>query len=233
MQDDRIARLSRLQAQSGLAVGVFLVAHLIALVASSFGPGIYDAVQGVTRRVYTFWPVELALLGCLALHLSIGLRLAWRRRKAGGAKHRPPLRLRLHRYAAYFLTLVIVGHIAATRLPDLLEGAKPGFTGLSFTLWHLPLIFYPYYFLLALAGLYHLLHGTTLALGRLDRPLPGPLRKRGVFWTAVAISSVACVLGWLSLGGHLYEIPDPRVSKYAKVLEAWGYFGQGATNPTP
>jgi len=58
--------------------------------------------------------LELALIGTLLTHITSGvLRMRTRR----GTKAQPALRLRLHRYAGYFLAIFVFGHIGATRVP--------------------------------------------------------------------------------------------------------------------
>jgi succinate dehydrogenase/fumarate reductase cytochrome b subunit len=225
--------MRRLQAGSGLALAAFLFFHLLALVASAFGPGLYDAVQTRTRLAYTWWPIELGLLLALSLHLGIGLHVAVKRRRSGIAEwRRAPTRVRWQRYTAYFLALVMVGHIAATRLPELMYGTAPGFAGVNFTMWYLPLLFYPYYLALALAGLFHMVNGAVVALGRLGRPLPANWRSGRTFWGLVVSLALACALGWASLGGHLYEIEDPRRSDYGCLGEELGLVEFGTTLST-
>ena len=129
--------------------------------------------------------------------------------------------MRLHRISAYFLSLVIVGHIVATRIPALLFDAPPRFDGVAFTMWYAPYFFVPYYLLLAIAGLYHMLHGTVLASGRMGWPLARVLPTRP-FWIVFGVAALACTLGWASFAGLLYDVGDTSQSDFAKAGQRLG-----------
>src|SRR4029079_12046553 len=117
-----------------------------------------------------------------------------------------PLRTRLHRLSAYFLLLFVLGHVAATRLPSLLDGVWLGFAGLSFSMWMAPAWFYPYYLLLGLCGLFHGSYGVYLALRALGVRLPSISRLGVRAWGPLAVAAVLVVLGVLSFGGLFYAI---------------------------
>jgi succinate dehydrogenase/fumarate reductase cytochrome b subunit len=211
-------RLVRAQAVSGLVFALFLSLHLVNVMASALGPGLYDAVQLRIRPLYQFPLVEVVVvLGALAVHVVTGV-MRLRQRPRTRQWSRLPVRTRLHRASAYFLLVVIVGHTAATRLPLLLDDVPVGFVGLSFTLWSTPAVFYPYYLLLGLCGLYHGSYGAYLALRALGLRLPsiGRLGRRA--WIPLVAAALLVVLGVLSFGGLFYPIEDPRHSGYAQWL---------------
>ncbi|NNE17715.1 MAG: hypothetical protein HKN10_04470, partial [Myxococcales bacterium] len=133
--------LSRIQSISGLLFSLFALVHLSNTALAVLGPDLYNGFQSSVRSVYQ-WPLlELALVATLVVHIGSGvLRMRGRR----GSKAKPPLRLRLHRYAAYYLAIFVFGHMAATRLPALLADAPPFFGGVSFSLHYMPWFFYPY-----------------------------------------------------------------------------------------
>jgi succinate dehydrogenase/fumarate reductase cytochrome b subunit len=80
-----------------------------------------------------------------------------------------------------------------------LDGVWPDFAGVAFTFRWVPLWFWPYYSLLALAGWYHLLYGLAIALPqiglRASWHLP-PRRLRLVF----VIGAVALLAAVVSFG---------------------------------
>jgi succinate dehydrogenase/fumarate reductase cytochrome b subunit len=214
-------RLSRIQAVSGLLFSLFALVHLSNTALAVLGPELYDGFQASVRRVYQ-WPLfEVALVTALVVHITSGvLRMRGRR----GSKAKPPLRLRLHRYAAYYLALFVFGHMAATRLPALLADAPPFFGGVSFSLHFMPWFFYPYYALLGIAGLYHLFYGVPVALGVLGIRAPQAIRRGPGFWIPVSAAATIIVLALLGFGGVLYEIDDPFDNDFARAYEAAAAF---------
>ena len=216
-------RLMRIQALSGLVFAVFVSLHLGNVMVSAFGPGLYDAFQVSIRPLYQNPVIELGVLAtALVVHIVVGiLRIRRRPRSRGWA--RLPLRTRLHRMSAYFLLLVIVGHITATRAPTLLEGFWIGFAGLSFSMESMPGIFYPYYLALGLCGLLHGGYGSYLALRSLGVSLPSVSRLGPWVILPMIIAAILVTLGVLSFGGHLYAIDDPWQSDFAQFAEE--YFG--------
>ena len=215
-------RLSRIQAVSGLLFSLFALVHLSNTALAVLGPDLYDGFQRSVRRFYQ-WPLlEVALVTTLVVHIGAGV-LRIRGRRGGRAK--PPLRLRLHRYAAYCLALFVFGHMAATRLPALLVDAPPFFGGVSFSLHYLPWFFFPYYALLGIAGLYHLLYGVPVALGVLGIRAPQAMRRGPGFWIPVSAGAAMIVVALLGFGGALYEIDDPFDNDFARAYEtAAAYF---------
>lgn len=210
-------RLSRIQAFSGLLFSVFALVHLSNTALAVLGPDLYDRFQGSVRGIYQRPLIELALLATLVVHIVAGvLRMRSRR----GSKASPPLRLRLHRYAAYYLAVFIFGHMAATRLPALLADAPPFFGGVSFSLHFMPWWFYPYYGLLGIAGLYHLFYGIPAALAVLGIRAPQAIRRGPGFWLPVGAGAIMIVLALLGFGGVLYAIDDPFDNDFARAYEA-------------
>lgn len=211
----RDLRLVRVQAVSGLVFALFLSLHLLNVMASALGPGLYDAFQVRVRPLYQLPLVEVTMvLGALAVHVVAGvMRIRGRPRTRQWSKL--PLRTRLHRASAYFLLVFVLGHAAATRLPSLLDGVWLGFAGLSFTMEWMPAYFYPYYALLGLCGLYHGSYGVYLAVRALGVRLPSIAALGVRVWIPLAAAAVLVVLGVLSFGGHLYAIDDPRESEFA------------------
>jgi succinate dehydrogenase/fumarate reductase cytochrome b subunit len=154
--------LKQIQAGTGLLFAVFLTLHLVNTWLASLGPAAYDAAQGILRQFYQFAPFEAMFLAALMVHLISGVL-----RIFSEPKRTLSHRARWHRYAGLFLLVFIGGHILAVRGSSIFYDVYPGFAGLAFSIEVAPGYFYPYYFLLALAGLYHGLNGIGIAAARL------------------------------------------------------------------
>lgn len=179
----------RLQAVTGLALAGFVALHLLNTWSGMLGPDVYDAVQTRLRPVYQLPVIEWMLALCLLVHAGLGLlRRPWRR--VGSTT---PTRPRWHARTGLFLAVCVGGHVLAVRFPSLLYGYFPGAEGIAYSLQTVPGFFYPYYFMLALAGFTHAAGGVRNAIGRLTpmRPgvgFPGPLALGGAaFATAAAL----------------------------------------------
>lgn len=199
--------LKQIQAATGLLFAVFLTLHLANTWLASLGPGAYDGAQGVLRSFYQFAPFEALLLAALSVHALVGvLRIVIE------PKRLLSTRARWHRYAGFFLLVVIGGHILAVRGSSWFYDVYPGFEGLAFSISAVPGYFYPYYFLLALAGLYHGLNGVGIAASRLGRPLP---MRGATLGRATAAGAVLTVLALGGLGGWFYDVGDVSSSGFA------------------
>lgn len=219
----------RVQAASGAAFALFLLVHLGNTVAAMAGPAAYDAVQGPLRAVYQVPPIEVALvIGPLLVHVAASVARMLRRRLGQAAPR--AVRSRLQRHSGVVLLVFVFGHVFATRGASLIFGVWPGFDAIAFTMVWNPLYFIPYYTLFAIAGLYHLLHGLTLALPRLG------LRGVNGRWTAGAVvggtiaGALAIVLGIAGFSGAFDETVRGRAidSAYARLLEELGFADRAA-----
>ena len=202
--------LRRIQAATGLVFFVFLTIHLANMWLAALGPAVYDGFQGVARVLYQWVAVEVVLLTAILVHAVVGVARIIRE-----PRRELSTRARLHRYAGFFLLLVIGGHVLAVRGASWFFDVYPGFHGLAFSLDYLPGYFYPYYLVLGLAGFYHGCNGVGIALKRLGW-------MRDVRWLrdrALALVSACAGLGFvaalLGLGGLLFEITDPYQSAFA------------------
>ena len=124
-------------------------------------------------------------------------------------------------WSALYLLLVFTGHVAATRVPGLFAGMPADFSFLTFSLAHWPLVFYPYYVLFVLAGVYHLTNGLLIALRVAGLKLPGwataPASKP--FWVFVAGVGALGVLGVLALAGGFYSVDTHRFIEFKAFYE--------------
>ena len=210
MAQGQAQTLTMVQAWSGLIFATFLSVHLLNLALATLGPGLFDSVQAILRQFYQFLPIEVVILGTLTVHLIVGLMRMRRRVHASLST-----RARWHRYAGLFLALVIVGHVLAVRGSSWFYDVYPQFAGLAFSVQFAPGYFVPYYFLLALAGTYHLVHGLPIALNRIGwvtQPLSNPRLRLLMGVVALVVLAVLA-----SFGGLLWPQPDVHQSEFARL----------------
>lgn len=212
-RDPHAAAWRRAQAVSGLCLAVFVGVHLVNLPLAAF-PGAYDAYQRVLRVVYQspFFEIPFVFLP-LAVHLTAGVRAILRSKSRAPARTWPA---RLHRWSAWYLLAMVVGHIIATRGPSLVLGVYPESLGLAFSLQWIPLWFWPYYALLGLSGVAHLGYGVPRALSVVRRHADRSASSRPLA-IALGVAGVAVLVGLLGIGGLLYEIGDPFAHAYADI----------------
>jgi hypothetical protein len=98
-------------------------------------------------------------------------------------------------------------------LPAVLDGVAPDFAGVAFTFRWVPLWYWPYYSLFALAGWYHLLYGLAISLpqvglGRacwLLRP-----RRLGALFVIGAAALLAAVISFGSADASVLQSKTAR-----------------------
>jgi succinate dehydrogenase/fumarate reductase cytochrome b subunit len=201
--------LKQLQAGTGVMFAVFVAVHLLNTWLAVLGPGVYDSVQSVVRVVYQFAPLEAMLLAALVVHIVVGILRIVRE-----PKRDLNLRAKLHRYAGFFLVVVIAGHIFAVRGASWFYDVYPRFDGLAFSIDAVPGYFYPYYFLLGVAGFYHAMNGLGIALTRLGVNLQ--FRSPQLRY-ATAAATFLMVFALLGFGGVLFEVGDHSSSPFGQL----------------
>lgn len=209
--------LLRVQAASGAIFALFLMLHLFNQMLAALGPARYDGAQRLLRKGYQAPVVEIVLvLAPLLVHAAAGVARIWRRR----SQPRGPVSLaaRLHRLSGIILLIFFVGHVGATRGASLLYGVYPEFAGVAFTLRWIPAYFWPYYTGFALAGLYHLIYGLSIALPVLGLRGGSGLRRPALLVPVVSVLGLALVLGMLGLGGVLTDVGQPELSPYGRLV---------------
>jgi succinate dehydrogenase/fumarate reductase cytochrome b subunit len=199
--------LKPIQATSGLVFAVFVGLHLVNTWAAALGAGSYDGLQALFRQIYQFAPVEALVLAALMVHVITGLMRIFTEEK-----RTLTTRARWHRYAGFFLLAVIGGHILAVRGASWFYGVYPGFEGLAFSIDAVPGYFYPYYFLLAVAGFYHGLNGAGIAVARLGWSRPMGSAYLGRSTAAAALLTVLALAGF---GGLMFDVGDVWKSEFA------------------
>lgn len=209
-------RLLQIQALSGLGFLIFTLVHLANTGIAVLGVEAYAGFQEIARIFYQNPALEIALLMIpLAIHWTAA---AIRLKRDGFMRKNRTLRARLHRYSGYFLLVFIWGHVAATRGPSFFYDVEVGFSTIAYTFKWLPVWFYPYYTTLALAGLYHGINGAMLAGSIFGLRVPQVLRYGPGFWFPIGALALTLLVGLASLGGNLYEIPDPFETEYAAFM---------------
>lgn len=210
--------LKKLQAITGLIFATFVAVHLLNTWLAGLGPAAYDGVQVALRQVYQFVFVEVLILSALLVHVVAGVM-----RIVKEPKRTLTIRARVHRYAGFFLMLVILGHILAVRGSSMFFDVYPGFAGLAFSIEFLPGFFYPYYLLLGVAGFYHALNGSGIALQRLRGRLGGlgwrfvlPQRRLAL---ASSVAALVMVVSLLGFGGVWFDVGDVASSDFARLAK--------------
>lgn len=204
------AQLVRAQAVSGSLFFIFLILHISNTLIAPFGYETYNHYQSLLRGIYHHPAFELTFVVLpLIVHAIAGVVLYKRR-----GRRRQSVLQRFNTWAGFILLSIIFIHVAATRGIGLLMDAAPGFEGVSFALWWMPAFFYPYYFLLLLAGLYHAWNGISMVGTRIG--LPRQLRSDAVKKGLLVTGSLWAMIVLLSFDGQLFSIPDPTDNDYAR-----------------
>lgn len=204
--------LKKVQAVSGVVFAVFVFVHLLNTWLAATGAAIYNGFQGAVRLAYQAPLIEALLLSALVVHIITGITRIVRE-----PKRQLTTRARWHRYAGFFLLFFIGGHIFAVRGPSWFAGVYPGFEGLAFSIDFAPYYFFPYYFLLGVAGFYHATNGVSVALGRLGVPLG---ISGSALRTSTAVAAVLMVTALLGFAGAFFDVGDVYNSEFAKLAEA-------------
>ena len=212
--------LIRAQAISGLIFALFLVLHLANTAAAALGQDVYDTYMGIARLYYQSPLVEIVgVLGAVIVHAGVGLVRIWRRRHARQG-HAVGWRLRLHRYSAYVLLAIIAGHVVSTPAPDLM-GHTPDYSFVHFSLNVAGWFFYPYYAVFTTMAVYHMLHGSMMALRVMRVKIPtGMLRPRSRrFMVLAGVGITAVLVGLLALGGNIYTPDALRFDEWQRLYD--------------
>ena len=202
--------LKKLQAGSGLIFAVFLLLHLINTWAASLGALAYDSLQQLLRSAYQSALIEVLILAALGVHIVSGIS-----RILIEPKRVLTTRARWHRYAGFFLLLVMAGHITAVRGASWFYGVYPEFAGLAFSMAAVPGYFYPYYFLLGVAGFYHGANGVGIALNRLDWSWPNLVIPTPALARITLVAALLTGTALLGFGGWLFDVGNVRDSAFA------------------
>jgi len=204
-----MSRLAKIQAVSGLCFAVFLVLHLATTVSATGGPVSYDGTLASLRAIYRAHPVvEFLLVGVsAAVHIACAILQILRRRKSPPSP-KPSLRLRIHRWSGYFLMIVIVGHVYATRVMPAMAGGAADFSYLAFSVLAWPYFINPYSYALGLAGAVHF----GLGLGFAAEAL-APLSWRR---TSIAVATGAAVLVAVGVTGIISQAAKAERSRFGE-----------------
>jgi len=211
-------------ALSGLALVLFLLAHLVGVSLTQLAPQRFEALAAALHQ--TFWlPVfELGLLAVALLHLALSLIKRLANRAAGNtaalsSRRRGPLAplaafaARNQAQAGVLLLLFLAVHLRQLRLPRPASGAE--LATLQAALGH------PLSLVLYLAGAValglHLFHGAEAAhrsLGLLDPVNEGRIRVAG--WLLAVLMGggfalVAVMVAWSGMAGLVPDLAAAAV----------------------
>jgi hypothetical protein len=231
--------LLQLQAASGMALGVFLSAHLVGhVIAVASLPAANAWLHGVRAVVQAPW-IELGALPlALLVHMGTSFVRTTRRWARTGGPRLPSVRellaspwpwdrspaavLAWQRHTGTVLGLLLGVHTYATRIAPWLflspaENAALDYTVVTASFRLHPWLFHPYYLILGGAGAYHLVHGTAYGVRLL---WPGRMSAharvtggRSVGTRLVAAAAVlAIAVALQALAGHLYPIAIPQAA---------------------
>lgn len=183
-----MARVTRMQALSGLVFAFFLTLHLATTASGAGGGGTYDGTLAALRRIYRpSLAVEVVLIGIPALvHIACAIVQIVDRRRRGV----PPGSPLAHRLAGYVLLAAFAGHVFATRVMPAFGDGPADFSYLAYSLLNWPALMRPYYVILGVAGAVHLVLGATLA-ARVVGVARG--RPRGAFLGAAVAALVVAI----------------------------------------
>jgi succinate dehydrogenase hydrophobic anchor subunit len=193
--DDLSHKLLKVQAVTGLIISVFTSAHLINHFGMHFGLDVHRAMFRKFRKVYTHPIVESTLLLSIFAHGAVGLY-----RYSGLAKDWPRL---LFQLSGYYLLSVMPIHVIATRYFGPKVGmAEYDITHAAMSARLLPIVFIPYYSLLAASGAIHMLGGIgrSGAALHIQELLAAPSKGAAYLkWSsilgALSVSSALAVMG--------------------------------------
>jgi len=206
------ARLGNVQAIAGGLFFVFLLLHLSNNLLAGLGVETYNSYQRAVRAIYQQPVLELLLVVVpLISHAVAGVWL-YRLRKKWQLKR--GLKYQLQTWAGFFLLLTVFGHALATRGVSFFFGPFAEFAGVSFSLWWVPAYFYPYYFLLFMAGLYHGTMGAAMLLQRLGVWRSHPSSR--IHAVVLGVGAIGVSLSLVAFGGKLFAIDDPPDNDYAR-----------------
>lgn len=204
-------RLGLVQAVAGATFAIFVLLHLSNIALAPFGMETFNQYQQAIRTFYQYPAVELLIVILpLAAHAMAGIILFIVRRKTNTKR---PAMARAHTWAGCFLLVFIVGHIVAVRGSSFFYDVYPEFEGLAFSLWYFPAYFYPYYFLLALAGFYHATNGLRMLAAKQGLAISASTQR-----SVTALAACWIAISLAALGGLLFDVGDPASHGFAQLL---------------
>ena len=227
------------QANSGLVMAIYTVMHLSChyMLTPILGFGGYETAisyQKYFRNLYQHPIFEVLLLASFVVHSVSNYKLYTLRQFLNAAiinsnkkndnddtttssKNGNPTtttknknkELTYHRYAGYFLSVAIVGHVGATRIGPFLVLDDPSeydYSFITYVINKFGVVFQFYLVVLGVAGTYHTVYGirsavaTTIGGGKsvIGKPFPN------VLMIIVGIGSLLCLSAVVALSGGYY-----------------------------
>lgn len=125
MSWSRPLSVRHLRLASGLVLFAYISGHLINHTLGLFSLERAEAVLRVSMTIWQSWPGTVLLYGSALLHFSLALRSIYIRHD-----WRFPLIEIVRFWAGFSLPLLLIGHIATTRLALTLYGVQPDYAGI-------------------------------------------------------------------------------------------------------
>ncbi|WDA39941.1 hypothetical protein [Erythrobacter sp. BLCC-B19] len=183
--DDRNRRLRPLHLASGLAIALFVIAHIGNHLAMFAGQAAHIAAMEALRPFYRHPLAETLLMLALAFQLGTGLSMIWRTRR----QQRQGL-ARWQAISGVILALFILNHVGAVWAGRLLQGLDTNyhFAAAGFHAGYAG-FFVPYYFLGVTAAFVHL--ACALGWRAKNRAIPLAISAAGMALAAGFVGVMA------------------------------------------
>ncbi|EGG15361.1 hypothetical protein DFA_10195 [Cavenderia fasciculata] len=214
----KIENIKAIQAITGSVIATFYQVHLVTIVGSHFGESGFNGLLEYFRPFYQNRVFETLLAGSVVVHLSANLYMIFSGRKDNTQFYerapghtKLPSPYGLHQIAGALVSVFILGHTAATRIPALwIKGYQLNYKDIHYTLKQWGVVFYPYYTLFSASMYYHFVFNNVrifnkYILGRKDyrkRELQSKNVWYGVATFGVILSFSCC----LALGGQYFRV---------------------------
>jgi hypothetical protein len=207
------ASLKKISAVAGLCFAVFLAMHFLSHYSLILGVERANQNLRFFRKIYQHPVFEIALLVALMAHMASNTMIYIKRqkidavsKKEGGKEPAGTMELKGHRYAGYFLSMSIFGHVAFTRLAPLFLLDDPSqydyYTFITHANSHFGSVFFIYLALMGIAGGWHLIYGTRSAIATLrgssvaGKPFPFALKPVAALCHLLIINAVLAASGF-------------------------------------
>jgi hypothetical protein len=221
--------LVKLQAASGSIFGIYAIMHLLNHASAHLGVETFTEIRHLLRLVYQSTLIETLIFFSLGVHLTVNTILIsrrWKREKDPKAQKSLTLAQKMHRWSGYFLGAVIVGHILATRYQQNFFGPEyqADFAFTTYGLKYYASIFYPYYFLLGVLGLYHLTYGMLRASDLfLHTRIHRAFTESKNFSLYMAAGAAILLSSLMAYHGYYFNVNSPRVEFWRAHFAKFGF----------
>jgi hypothetical protein len=196
-----MTKVKQLQAITGLIISLYVSAHSLNHFAMHFGFETHKRIMSTLRIIYTYPPIEKMLLSSIFVHSMLAIY-----RYKGIGKDWPTI---VFQSAGWFQLLVLPMHIFASRYAGSKLAMKEyDVTQVAIASRMLPLVFIPYFSLLSLTGVVHMIAGVGKAGALLKIKALSKIPNRGKSYLRLATILGACsVSSALAICGVYFRYP--------------------------